>query len=560
MTSTQTPITDVPIIDTPVNAPVDLLPLSGGSQAREQPSARPAVDIRWILMALYTIAAGAVLGVLSMVLFYRFKTGVNAPLFFGVGSVALILGARHFRSVPKPINYALIIPVPLIAVTMFIWENSSLAEINWIAILAIGTLTCFYLPSQRRFVDDGVEQFSIGSGFVALASAALPLVSLNTAFRGLIAFLSGGGKWREPVFAVLRGLLIAAPIVLVFTILLASADQVFNNLLSSLARLFNFSLSADLYYQIFGAFVVGWLVTGVLSYVLVMRPETAAPEKPKRYKLIGPIEAITVLISIVTLFAVFVGVQFTYFFGGERNIGNLTYAEYARRGFFELVALSVLTLGLLLVLSATSVRPTRGLRRAFRIAATVLVGLTGVLLVSAAGRMALYEQAYGYTHLRIATHVFMGWLGVLFAIYLVILYRSTDDMRGFAAGTLIVAVGYLFMLNVINMDAVIARENLRRFENGADLDFTYLGTLSADATPEIIRFWERTTDALAKEDAGHWLARTNNRLSVASNQGFGTNISRSFAYSNIQPLLSSLPTYDARYVYNYSQRTINEYR
>ena len=119
--------------------------------------------------------------------------------------------------------------------------------------------------------------------------------------------------------------------------------------------------------------------------------------------------------SVVILFAAFVAIQFQYFFGGQANIHieGYTYAEYARKGFGELVAVAFFSLLLLLGLGAITRRDTESQRKTFSSLGVGLVGLVLVMLISAFQRLALYESAYGFSRLRAYTHVFMIWLALL---------------------------------------------------------------------------------------------------------------------------------------------------
>jgi Domain of unknown function (DUF4153) len=128
-------------------------------------------------------------------------------------------------------------------------------------------------------------------------------------------------------------------------------------------------------------------------------------------------------------------------------------------------------------------RETRGQTRAFRLLATLMVGLTGVLLASAFLRMALYEEAYGYTHLRLFVHVFEVWLGALFGWLLVTLWFRPKQ---FAIGGFVAVLGFLATLNLMNPDSTIADWNLLRYAATGKVDIYYLGALSEDAVPKLL--------------------------------------------------------------------------
>ncbi|VAW30854.1 hypothetical protein MNBD_CHLOROFLEXI01-4045, partial [hydrothermal vent metagenome] len=201
---------------------------------------------------------------------------------------------------------------------------------------------------------------------------------------------------------------------------------------------------------------------------------------------IGFIETSTILILVSMLFASFVAIQFTYLFGGVANVteAGYTFADYARRGFFELLTVAILTMLLVLGLNWLARRESKGQIRLFNGLGSLLIGLVLVMLVSAWRRMALYEAAFGYTELRLIVYVCMAWLAVTLLWFLLTLWARPDR---FAIGALLAVMGFLMTLNLINPDAFIAQQNLDRYVTTGDLDVVYLATLSNDAVPQLLR-------------------------------------------------------------------------
>ncbi len=146
-------------------------------------------------------------------------------------------------------------------------------------------------------------------------------------------------------------------------------------------------------------------------------PSQRAKTRPFRLNMI---EASMLLGSVNVLFIAFVVIQARYFFGGEANITDqgYTYAEYARRGFYELLAVSCMTMALLVTLEALTSRK-REEENVFRALVALMVGLTLVILVAAFQRLSLYEDAYGYTRIRVMSSTFMIWLALLLSALLV---------------------------------------------------------------------------------------------------------------------------------------------
>src|SRR5439155_19156209 len=118
------------------------------------------------------------------------------------------------------------------------------------------------------------------------------------------------------------------------------------------------------------------------------------------------------------LFGVFVLLQIPYLFGGAQHVvtrAGVTYAAYARRGFFELVFLSALVLPLLLHSHAMLRNAGRGGELIYRLLGGTQVLLVMVIMASAVLRMRLYQAEYGLTELRFYTTAFMVWLALVFA-------------------------------------------------------------------------------------------------------------------------------------------------
>jgi hypothetical protein len=250
---------------------------------------------------------------------------------------------------------------------------------------------------------------------------------------------------------------------------------------------------------------------GGLTFALTAKPYAVKSQIGDKY-LLGFIEAMTVLSSVALVFGSFLSIQITYLFGGSarvHSIPGMTFAEYARRGFAELVLVSLLTLMLVLGLSAVS-------RRAgyqaigFSVLASVIVAETLVLLCSAWSRMATYEAAYGATQTRIQVDVFILWLGAAMLWLVLTLWSRTWAPR-FAIGGLICGLGYIASLNVLNPDALVAKRNIQRWQETGKLDLRALCALSDDAKELIIPLTNKLDDSNSRQRIHTWIASHNQR-------------------------------------------------
>lgn len=282
---------------------------------------------------------------------------------------------------------------------------------------------------------------------------------------------------RRRAAALARGALLAAPLLIVFGRLFASADAGFERYAVQVATFWSEDLPAHLVLGL----VLGWIAAGLLSGV---RP-TRLPQVVRKFELprIGTEETATVLGLLALLFLSFVGLQLGYLFGGRETIeatSGLTVAEYARRGFFELVVIAGVTLCVLMVGDAVS-----SARRVYRILAGALVGCVLVILISAAQRLALYTAAFGLTVDRITAAAVMTWLAVVLVLFAATVLRGRP--RRFASSALLTGVVAAFALVAVDPGAVAARSSLERAAAGLrEPDVDYLIEIGADAVPVLV--------------------------------------------------------------------------
>ena len=501
--------------------------------------------------AVYTLLVGAGMGLLANLLFYGKLIGISFPLFIGISAIVVLASSRLTGQAIHLRNLWPIIPMMFFAIMVVVHADPLLTGLNILATMGLGALVLYYFP-LKQYVDEESVVDHVEGVFATSANTLIsPLVEAGDALLWLREHRPHN---RGSLVAVGRGMLIATPVLLVFGVLLASADAVFAGYMNQVWRLFDFENARDTFWQLFFIGSFGWVSCGALAYGLGRRSlahaeaaEEDAPAQPKRKPrpiTLGLIESSIVLGSVDVLFGLFVLIQFAYFFGGQANIHveALTYAQYARRGFFELVAVSVLTLGLVLWLDWVTVRHDTRQVRVFRGFAVILVALTGVMLVSAAQRMSLYEAAYGFTHLRVYTHVFMAWLGVVFVVFLLALFRVRQAV--FSLGVLLVLIGYVGTLNIMNPEAYIAEHNIERFEIGSSLDIAYLYTFSVDAAPAMLRLYENSEQSeMVHEAAGQWLANALNHLDFARQNAtvFSAHLARESVWRLLSAHRSEMP-------------------
>ena len=285
---------------------------------------------------------------------------------------------------------------------------------------------------------------------------------------------------------------------LVFGGLFAAADPAFAHVVDNLVP------SLDGVDIIARTVVLGIVVAFVVEggYLIRFRPRldamAPAPMKPvPRWEWALPLGVLD------ALFILFVVVQATVLFGGHTHVletEGLTYAEYARQGFWQLLWVSGLTMLVLSGVIRVAGRTTAADRRLLRVLVGTLCATSVVVVVSAIHRMWVYQQAYGFSTERLMVITIEVWLGAVFLLVAAAGIRMSAQWLPRAV--LVAGVLALLGLAALNPERLIADRNIDRFEQIGALDAEYLSTLSADIDPALHRLPERVRACVTTSASG----------------------------------------------------------
>ncbi len=508
------------------------------------------------------------------VLFYHKIPGISFPIFTVLMLVAALILMRWFKMKLGIEAIALIIILLVLSSFVFVRSSGVLVAFDialslYLFALLLGRITGL---SIRDFVVAGYVRQLFGASFQSLVEG----------FRALKDLVNLKDEFREntTLRQVARGTAITLPALVVFALLLSSADLVFHKYLADIARYFErlnfvehalllgiafaiitgmfsyafyrhseqrqgedievafagklldlgftrgilmlsvvnftaligsyiFLVSAIAYintyfiempFSLYASYSLlpPTIITLVFAYIFYRyRLQTTFDADVRHTKAVGVasrlrsisfVESSILLGSINALFLVFIALQFTYLFGGNHTVSSqgFTYAEYAHRGFFELVAVALLSF--LIIWQTDAKTKTAGKRRSlqFKMLTGALIGQVVIIMVSAFKRLLIYETAYGYTILRVYTQVFIIMLGIMFLLFLIkiLAHRSEAwfSLRAFA-----IAIAFLIGLNVINTDQVIAHLNIARYKVTHNKDLLiYNSNLSEDAVDQMV--------------------------------------------------------------------------
>ena len=445
------------------------------------------------------LIAAVTLGLLGDALFNGAGSlGLNFALWLAAVIAAYLVIARR-AGTPLAGGRLLLLSLALVCAAMTVWRGAETLQ-AWSLMAAIA---CLCLAAAMRPAE-GFQRLGILELVFVGAGA---FISLTAGLPQIIAAVDPVAWWarrtHRHVFVVSRALVLTAPLVLGFGGLFIAADAVFESRANDLL----FIDLSGLRSHVLWTLVTAWVAGGVLwAGVAVKAQQDVAFDLPESKRL-QTVEIAVIVGSLVVLFALFVAVQVRYLFSGEGPVEaslDLTYAEYARRGFFELVAATALLLPVLLALDWALAR-RRTTHNAFRALALVLLALLAVVMLSAFERMQVYKDAYGLTELRVYVTAFLVWLGVVFVWFAASVLSGRRDR--FLAVSIVTAVVALIALNVLSPDTLIARTNTARAAEGKEFDAQHAALLGPDAVPELIDSLHQLSDADACTIAGALLER-----------------------------------------------------
>lgn len=409
---------------------------------------------------------------------YRNPSGIAYLFFVAAGIFYINFCVKKLGIEAKKGRGFYTVSMILLAISTFCTDDGFLIFFNKLGIflLTISMLLWIFYNTGNWSLGKYLEGIFITCFFV--------IGEISTPFSNGIWYLKNKLDKKNMKFLyVLLGLLISIPFAATVLLLLTSADIVYKNIVDTVLSRFKFG----------NIFLIIWLIFSMFIFaygILVVLCKQPLKEDVKDKSTGEPLIAIVVTTVLSLLYLVFSVVQILYLFIGKMQLPEgYTYAEYAREGFFQLLAVGILNLILVLV-GICFFRPNKVLKAVL----AVMSACTFIMLISSAMRMTIYIQYYYLTSFRILV---LWCLAVLFLIFAgVMVYIFNGKFPLFRYSMVVVTVLYL-MISFAHPDYWIAKVNLAGstesrsefFKGDAYDDDKLLGALSADAAPVLLE-WE----------------------------------------------------------------------
>ncbi len=412
------------------------------------------------------------------------NAGISVPIFILLQIICL------WFILPSRKCLLFFVPITIMALNSFWSANNIWTLPNFLISLII--FSCMFFDYDLK--SDSLQYFrDITIKIVApISYFALP-------FKWLLEL----NNEKAPVVKrIALALVIALPCALLLIIVLSSADMVFSVKTEIfLNEIFEYINFHTIFIGICGI-AVGLYLFGVICCV------HASSDKPRKIKdshIKGDLIIINILLFVILfVYTLFVIIQFKYLFAGSVLPEGLTYTEYARKGFFELLALTGINIAIILsVIKLT--KCYKGKWNTFtKILCHYLCAVTIILLVSSFYRMWLYTNDDGLTRLRFFV---MGFL-LFEAIGLIITFFYIAKQKiNITLIYICLALIYYTILNIIPTDNIIAKNQIKKYLSGEREDISYVFTLSADAAPAMELLYNNTQDEELKNKVKEFLEK-----------------------------------------------------
>lgn len=435
---------------------------------------------------------GIISGFLFTYLIMSATPGISMVIYACIQLLLILYLIKDRTEIKNKRALIVFVPVVILSLKYFISDSYTFSITNFLVIFVLYSTMILMLTNQLEAEKQGVL-------FIKriIITIFKPILYFGVPLKWFIKRNKDNAKG---VLAkkILIGIAISAPCVLIIISMLMSADLVFENTLVVFFGSFDSFISPlTLFNAIFGI-LAGLYLFGLFYIIFHQKKEVAdqlnneATQKAV-FKPQGDVIILNViLVSILIIYTVFAVIQFKYLFAGAALPNNLTYAEYARRGFFELLFLSFINIGIILLTIYLASDKIYGLNsissKLIRILMIYLCAITVLLLISSFYRMVLYNNEYGFTELRLLVSIFLVFeaIGLLITFYYII--KPKFNIIAYYA---VICLVFYLSVNVINLDYFIAKKNIDMYyEEGRDLDANYLVNRSADAASQMKRLLE----------------------------------------------------------------------
>lgn len=431
------------------------------------------------------------LSILQSILFWHKSPGISILIFLTVAILLTIYNLKEKEMIKNKKGILWAIPIELLGLTYFIFNNTFFKILNVPVILILFVIMCMSVTEIKIKENKFIRQIlgKIFKPFVIL----FDFISDFDMDEFWEKKKENQNSKSDNIKKVVKSLLIAIPVILVIILLLSSADSIFgsifNNVTKTISKILEIRTINDLIGRIVVTAIVFIYISGFIIAFVKSEKNQEIEEKTAGIKL-SDLTIKILLVSLNIIYLLFSVIQFKYLFMNAGKAANFDYAMYARTGFFQLMFVSFINFALLHICKKNEEKN--------KLLKVMLIIFTIIIVISAAFRMHLYEQEYGYTYLRLLVYfTLVTEILVLIPILSRICGKKIDTFKS----TIRIIIIMYVALNFINIDKIIARNNINKYfadiENES-IDYYYLKEITrTDSIEEQLRILNKSEEGLS---------------------------------------------------------------
>ena len=442
------------------------------------------------------IGVSGILAILQSILFWNKTGGISVFIFVIACVMYLLYLLAKNKKITNKKAIIFTIPIILLSSTYFIFNNLLFNILNIFVITILGMIMCVYLCKDKIKDRELFRKVShIFGGMLECISDVIDFMKIPEGKKENVKI--------EKIKSIGKAVLITIPVIILVLLLLMSADTVFENIFDkvfvNIGEILSFDGIIVLISRIAVAFIVFLLFGGL--FINLIKENTMFNKESEEKEISIKFENLTINMILTVLniiYLIFCSIQITNLFMQKSNIEGFDYSNYARQGFFQLMVVSFINFIILIIANINKKEKTKGQITYNKVMSLLIVIFTIIIIISAIYRMNLYQEAYGFTYLRILVDfVLITEILISVPIIIKLLGKNIDILK---TGIIITSFMYV-ILNFMNIDNFIATKNIDRYfkdPENSNFDINYLCDLGTDATMQMTRLLNAKEEEIVK--------------------------------------------------------------
>ena len=441
--------------------------------------------------------------ILASILFWGQALGLNVFLFVLPVMCFVIFLLERYHKIKNRKGYCLLLNIVLLAITYMVYQNQFFQMMNLIIIFLLYHVMLIWLMNKQyklEFLVRRVFTF-IFKPFQYIGKACKTIGMCFPKKETKRQF----GPSLKSFQSIILGIGISIPIVIVVIILLCSADDTFagniigigNYFIQWLRNIFFNNFGFTTFARLLSIVVVTIYFICCILNLLKRNPWKIGEEKHKKIQVESTIFN-TILTILNLIYFAFCSIQIQKLWNIEFAPNEFNYANFAREGFFQLMAVSIINFVMIIITTTNKKQSTKMQIYYRKIMNIILAVATIIILISAFIRMNLYGEVYGYTLLRIL--VYFALITETILIMPTFVFICNDKFSPWKTYFVIITVMYLVM-NFSNINQIIAKQNVDRYLQNpkSEIDVMYLMKTNTDGIEELIKLYKQIENPILKQ-------------------------------------------------------------